>query len=64
MSWLSPEKALIFRITHIANAPWILANGLHCRSSAAQDPDFEEIGNPTSSTSGRIESSRYRQAER
>ena len=46
MSSLSPEKALIFRITHIANAPWILANGLHCRSSAAQDPDFEEIGNP------------------
>ena len=46
MSSLSPEKALIFRITHIANVPWILANGLHCRSSAAQDPDFVEIGNP------------------
>ena len=46
MSSLSPEKALIFRITHIANVPWILANGLRCRSSAVQDPDFVEIGNP------------------
>ena len=46
MSSLSPEKALIVRITRIANVPWILANGLHCRSSAAQDPDLEEIGNP------------------
>src|SRR3954470_12772585 len=43
---LSPEKALVFRITHIANVPWILANGLHCRSSAMQDPNFVEIGNP------------------
>ena len=46
MSALSPDKALIFRITHIANVPWILANGLHCRSSAVQDPNFVEIGNP------------------
>jgi hypothetical protein len=46
MSSLSPEKALIFRITHIVNVPWILANGLHCRSSAVQDPNYVEIGNP------------------
>ncbi len=45
MSSLSPEKALIFRITHIANVPWILSNGLHCRRSAMQDPDYVEIGN-------------------
>jgi hypothetical protein len=46
MSALSPEKALVFRITHISNVPWILSNGLHCRSSATQDPNFVEIGNP------------------
>jgi len=46
MSPLSPEKALIFRITHIANVPWILANGLRCRSSPVRDPAFVEIGNP------------------
>src|SRR5262245_11761597 len=46
MAFLTPEKALIFRITHIANVPWILDHGLHCRSSANQDPTFHEIGNP------------------
>lgn len=46
MNPLSPEKALIFRITHIANVPWILENGLYCRSAAEQDPRFVEIGNP------------------
>lgn len=46
MAALSPDKALIFRITHIANMPWILANGLHCRSSATQDPKHVDIGNP------------------
>jgi len=43
---LNAEKALIFRITHIENVPWILANGLHCESSDAQAPDFVQIGNP------------------
>ncbi len=38
MSVLSPDKALIFRITHIANMPWILANGLHCPNSDIRDP--------------------------
>lgn len=46
MSPLSPDKALIFRITHVANVPWILANGLHSRSSGTQDPNYVEIGNP------------------
>jgi hypothetical protein len=43
---LTPEKALIFRITHRDNIPWILANGLHCRNSGRTDPNFVSIGNP------------------
>jgi len=43
---LNPEKALIFRITHCQNIPWILEHGLHCRTSETLDPDFIEIGNP------------------
>jgi hypothetical protein len=27
---LNPEKALIWRIVHRDNLPWILDNGLHC----------------------------------
>jgi hypothetical protein len=45
-SLLSPEKALIFRIIHRANLPWILANGLHCPTSQRIDPNFVSIGNP------------------
>jgi hypothetical protein len=45
MSNLSPEKALIFRITHIGNVPWILRNGLHCSSSPVSDPNYVQIGN-------------------
>jgi hypothetical protein len=43
---LNAQKGLIFRITHIANLPWILANGLHCRNSQSRDPGFVEIGSP------------------
>jgi hypothetical protein len=43
---LTPAKALIFRITHRSNVPWILQNGLHCQSSGITDPDFVGIGNP------------------
>lgn len=46
MSELNPEKALIFRITHIANVPWLLDHGLHCRNSPEFDPNFRNIGNP------------------
>jgi hypothetical protein len=46
MSQLNPEKALIFRITHIGNVAWLLANGLHCRASDILDPNYHEIGNP------------------
>ena len=43
---LNPEKALIWRIVHRANLPWILENGLHCRSSDQHDPGYINIGNP------------------
>lgn len=43
---LTADKAWIFRITHIDNVPWILANGLHCPNSKIVDPNFREIGNP------------------
>lgn len=45
MSSLNPEKALIFRVTHIDNVPWMLDHGLHCRNSATFDPNFHNIGN-------------------
>ena len=43
---LSANKALIFRVTHISNVPWILSNGLHCKNSNVSDPNFVQIGNP------------------
>jgi len=45
MAKIGPEHAQIFRITHINNVPWILANGLHCRNSSIKDPNFVQIGN-------------------
>jgi hypothetical protein len=42
---LNPEKALIWRIVHRDNLPWILDNGVHCKNSAVQDPNFVPIGN-------------------
>jgi len=44
MAELGPEKALIFRITHVQNVPWILEHGLHCQSSRIKDPNFVPIG--------------------
>lgn len=46
MSSLNPNKALIFRIVHRANIPWILTHGLHSPSSPIQAPDYRTIGNP------------------
>jgi hypothetical protein len=43
---LTPEKGWIFRITHIANVPWILDHGLHCRNSPERDLNHVDIGNP------------------
>lgn len=40
---LAPERALIFRLTHRANVPWILDHGLHC-PNGERDPDFRPIG--------------------
>lgn len=42
---LNPTKALIWRIVHRDNLPWILDNGVHCKNSAVQDPNFVAIGN-------------------
>jgi ssDNA thymidine ADP-ribosyltransferase, DarT len=43
---LNPEKALIWRIVHRDNLPWILENGLHCGNSGISSPDWVHIGNP------------------
>lgn len=43
-SELTPERGLIFRITHVDNVPWLLDNGIHCRNSATRDPNFRQIG--------------------
>jgi hypothetical protein len=43
---LTPQKALIFRIVHRDNIPWILDHGLHCRHSNSVDPSYVDIGNP------------------
>ena len=43
---LSPTKALIFRIIHRENLPWILDNGLHARNGKVFDPKYRNIGNP------------------
>ncbi|WLG67525.1 type II toxin-antitoxin system toxin DNA ADP-ribosyl transferase DarT [Pseudomonas brassicacearum] len=44
-SRLNPEKALIWRIVHRDNLPWILDNGLHCANSNVQSPQYVNIGN-------------------
>jgi ssDNA thymidine ADP-ribosyltransferase, DarT len=43
---LSPDKGLIFRITHRDNLAWLLQNGMHCATAGVQDPAFVAIGNP------------------
>ncbi len=43
---LNRDRALIWRIVHLNNLPWILANGLHSRGSAHHDPNYVNIGNP------------------
>jgi hypothetical protein len=42
---LTPEKALIFRITHVDNLQWLLEHGVCCRSSEHYDPQYRNIGN-------------------
>jgi len=41
---LNPQKALIWRIVHRDNIPWILDNGLHCGSSTNNSPSWVPIG--------------------
>jgi hypothetical protein len=43
---LNPEKALIFRIIHRDNLPWVMDNGLYCGNSEVKAPDWVNIGNP------------------
>ena len=43
---LNPEKALIWRIIHRDNLPWVLQNGLHCGNGSLQAPAWVSIGNP------------------
>lgn len=42
---LNPDKALVWRILHRANLPWVLDNGLHCGNSPVRSPDWVSIGN-------------------
>ena len=42
---LNPEKALIWRIVHRDNLPWLLENGLHCGNSNTRAPNWVSIGN-------------------
>jgi hypothetical protein len=42
---LNPEKALIWRIVHRDNLPWILDHGLHCGNAGVQTPNWVSIGN-------------------
>lgn len=42
---LNPEKALIWRIIHRDNLPWVLAHGLHCGNSGLRAPNWVSIGN-------------------
>lgn len=42
---LNPDRALIFRIIHRANLPWVLLHGLHCGNSATRSADWVSIGN-------------------
>jgi hypothetical protein len=42
---INPEKALIWRIVHRDNLPWILDNGLHSANTKVQSPSYVNIGN-------------------
>lgn len=41
---LQPDKALIFRIVHVDNLPWMVEHGLQCRNAENPNPDFVSIG--------------------
>jgi hypothetical protein len=41
---LNAQKALIFRIIHCRNVPWVLDHGIHCGSSTTRDANYITIG--------------------
>jgi hypothetical protein len=43
---LNPEKALVWRIVHRDNVPWILEHGLFAGNSTTRCPNWVSIGNP------------------
>ncbi|WP_326533071.1 type II toxin-antitoxin system toxin DNA ADP-ribosyl transferase DarT [Pseudorhodoferax sp.] len=43
---LNSQKALIWRIVHRSNLPWVLDHGVHCGNSAVRLPQWVSIGNP------------------
>ncbi len=43
---LTATRGLLFRITHVANLPWLLRHGLHAARGQLADPNFIAIGNP------------------
>jgi len=43
---LTAARGLLFRITHVANLPWLLRHGLHAARGQFADPGFVTIGNP------------------
>ena len=43
---LTASRGLLFRITHVANLPWLLRYGLHVAGGQVGDPSFTAIGNP------------------
>jgi len=42
---INSEKALIWRIVHRDNLPWIFENGLHCGNSQKRSDNWVNIGN-------------------
>jgi hypothetical protein len=43
---LTPQRAMLFRITHVDNLRSLLANGLHCANGRHDNRRFVPIGNP------------------
>lgn len=43
--FLNAKYALIWRITHCDNLPWLIQNGLHCANTAVPCNDWLTIGN-------------------
>ncbi len=43
---LTASRGLLFRITHVANLPWLLRHGLNAAGGQVADADFVAIGNP------------------